>query len=183
MNKNLKGFFGENHGLDPKSVASLAKALEKNNLPGFDYIEFKQSLAALASMDMDEGMAYRSAFATAATVGLTKEKLLQTAQHYQNVLTKEKQSFDAAVKKQIETKLGSKYKEVEKLKKQIEDWKKQIAKLEDQIAKSQATIDNADADLSGAKEKIEATKTSFEHTFQSIVNMIKKDTDNINTYL
>jgi len=140
-------------------------------------------LAALASMNMDEGMAYKSAFATASTVGLTKEKLLQTAQHYQNVLTKEKQSFDVAVKKQIETKLGSKYKEVEKLKKQIEEWKKQIAKLEDQITKSQATIDNADADLSGAKEKIEATKTSFEHTFQSIVNMIKQDTDNINTYL
>jgi len=40
MQKNLTALFGENHLLDEKSVAFLTNALEKNNLPGFDYIEF-----------------------------------------------------------------------------------------------------------------------------------------------
>ncbi|MEM6967493.1 MAG: hypothetical protein AAF573_22205, partial [Bacteroidota bacterium] len=81
MAKNLKTIFGENHLLDEKSISFLTGALDRNNLPGFDYIEFKQSLAALAKLNMDEETAFKSAFATAATVGLTKGKLLETASH------------------------------------------------------------------------------------------------------
>ena len=79
MQKNLKNIFGNDHGLDEKSVDYLTSALAKNNLPGFDYLEFKQSLAALADLGMDEPTAIKSAFATASTVGLTKDKLVKTA--------------------------------------------------------------------------------------------------------
>ena len=48
MKKILKNIFGSHHGLDQKSVDFLINALEKNNLPGFDYIEFKQALSALS---------------------------------------------------------------------------------------------------------------------------------------
>ena len=77
MQKDLKNIFGSTTGLDDKSMEYLTSALAKNNLPGFDYLEFKQSLGALASLNMDEATAYKSAFATASTVGLTKEKLLK----------------------------------------------------------------------------------------------------------
>ena len=76
MQKDLKSLFGATHGLDEKSLNFLVKALEKNNLPGFDYIEFKQSLGSLLSMDMLEETAFKSVFATATSVGLTKDKLL-----------------------------------------------------------------------------------------------------------
>ena len=54
MSKNLKALFGEDHLLDEKSISFLTDALEKNNLPGFDYIEFKQSMASLAKLNIDE---------------------------------------------------------------------------------------------------------------------------------
>ena len=76
MQSKLKSIFGNHHGLDERSINVLTKALENANLPGFDYLEFKQSLAALTQMNMDEAMAIKSAFATASTMGLTKEKLL-----------------------------------------------------------------------------------------------------------
>ncbi|HNG89366.1 MAG TPA: hypothetical protein PK858_04155, partial [Saprospiraceae bacterium] len=77
-------------GLDERSLDFLTKALEKNNLPGFDYFEFKRAVATLLEMKIDEDTAFKSAFATAATVGLTKEKLLDTAGYYRNLLDKEK---------------------------------------------------------------------------------------------
>ena len=183
MYKDLKVLFGKHHGLDGKSVDFLTKALEKNNLPGFDYIEYKQSLGALGNMNMDEETAFKSAFATASTVGLTKDKLLKTAEHYKKILSKEKEQFDAALQKQMVQRVSSKQQEVEKLRKQIEDYKAKIAQLQEKIDKSQHTIDTADEHIQNAKEKIVSTKENFEYTLTSIVNQIDQDIENINRYL
>lgn len=183
MQKDLKKVFGNTHGLDDKSVDFLTSALEKNNLPGFDYIEFKQALAALGAMEMEEAMAFKSAFTTAATVGLTKSKLLETATHYKSVLSKEKSQFDRAMQNQITQKVAGKKEEVEKMRQQITAHRQKIAQLEEQIGKYQRTVDNADAEINAAREKIEATQKGFEYTHQSILNQIDKDIENINKYL
>ena len=183
MRKKLKALFGEHHNLDEKSIDFLTRALEKNNLPGFDYIEFKQSLGALKDMDIEEQTAIRSAFATASTVGLTKEKLLKTAEHYKEVLSNEKKQFDAALEKQIQQKVKSKEQEIEKLKKQVEEYKAKIKELQEKIDRGQSTIDHADEHINEAKNKILSTKESFEHTWQSILNEIDKDIENIEKYL
>ena len=183
MQKNLKKLFGTDHGLHPKSIDFLTKALEKSNLPGFDYIEYKQSLGALNAMSIEEETAFKSAFATAQTVGLTKDKLLKSALHYKNVLNKEKEQFDAALEKQIDQQVKSKMAEVAKLRKQITEYKAKVKQLEQKMAVSQSTIDQADETIAAAKSKIEGTKESFEFTLQSIVNQIDQDIDNIKKFI
>ncbi len=183
MQKKLGSIFGDDHGLDGKSVKFLTTALEKNNLPGFDYIEFKQSLKALSDMDLPEEMAFKSAFATASTVGLTKGKLLKTAIHYKKILDTEKKQFDVALEKQMKARVGSKITEVAKLKKQIETIKTKIIELEEKMNNSQKIIDSADADIQAAKEKIEGTRESFETTLKSLNNAIDKDIENIEKYI
>ncbi len=183
MQKNLKQLFGDAHGLDEKSVDFLTSALEKNNLPGFDYIEYKQSLGALMAMNIDEMTSFKSAYATAATVGLTKDKLLKTADHYKGILNNEKTQFDAALEKQMQQRVKSKQDEVTKLNKQIEDYQLKIKQMQDKIAESQAIVANADEDIRSSMEKIDTTRESFEFTLKSILNEIDKDVDNINRYL
>jgi len=183
MAKDLKTLFGNAHGLDQKSVEFLTNSLERSNLPGFDYIEYKQALSALAKMDMDESTAFKSAFATASTMGLTKAKLVETAEHYKNTILKEKVQFDEALKNRMNQKVNGKKQEVEKLKEQITKHKEKIKQLEEQIGKYQTTIDGADSQINAEVEKIEATRGNFEHTHQSILNQIEKDLQNINQYL
>jgi len=183
MQKDLKSLFGATHGLDDKSLNFLVKALEKNNLPGFDYIEFKQSLGSLLSMDMLEETAFKSVFATATSVGLTKDKLLKSAEHYKQILNKEKGQFDIALQNQMKQRVEGKLQEVEKLKKQIEDYRKKIVELEARIEKAQSTIDHADEHIQAAKTKIESTQESFEFTHRSILNEINQDIENIQQYL
>ena len=183
MQQDLKDIFGDTNGLDPKSIESLTRALEKNNLPGFDYLEFKLSLAKLAQINLPEEMAYKSAFATASTVGLTKEKLLTTGQHYRKVLFDEKDQFNVALQGQLKKRVSNKQEEVLKLKAQIEAWQAQIVNLQNQIAKSQATIDDADNHVEAEMKKIQATNESFERTHQSIMNQIELDLQNIQRYL
>lgn len=183
MQQDLKEIFGDTYNLDPKSIESLTRALEKNNLPGFDYLEFKLSLGRLAQMNLPEETAYKSAFATASTVGLTKEKLLTTGQHYRKVLADEKEQFNLALQGQLQKRVNNKQEEVIKLRAQIEAWQQQIINLQDQIAKSQATIDDAGSQVEAEMKKIQATKDNFEHTHQSIMNQIELDLQNIQRYL
>ncbi len=183
MQKNHKTLFGDHHGLDEKSVDYLTGALEKNNRPGFDYIEFKQSLRALRDMDMEDAVAFKSAFATASTMGLTKDKLLKTAEHYKNVISNEKKQFDEALERQKKQKIDAKQEEVAKLKKQVEEYKAKIAQLQEKIEKAQSTIDHADEHIAQQQEKIEETQSNFEHSMQSILNEIDQDIENINNYL
>lgn len=183
MQKDLKSIFGNVTGLDQKSVDFLTRALTKNNLPGFDYLEFKQSLSALTAMNLDEETAFKSAFATAATVGLTKEKLVKTANHYHDVLNVEKKQFDVALENQLNQRVSSKKTEVEKLKKQITEYEKKILELQEKMKKAQNVIDNADEEIQGALTKINTTRENFEFTFQSLKNQIDQDIKNINQYL
>ena len=75
MKKTLAELFANSGPLDQRSANMIINTLEKNNLPGFDYLEYKQSLEGLSKMNMDEATAFQSAFVTASTLGLTKEKL------------------------------------------------------------------------------------------------------------
>lgn len=183
MQQELKSIFGKSGNNDEKSLEFLTNALEKNNLKGFDYLEYKLSLGRLSGMGMTDDIAYKSAFATATTVGLTKEKLVKSAQHYKQVLAQEKQQFDLALNNQLNKRVKSKRAEVEKLKKQILVWNEQIQKLKDQIAQSQATIDSADQNIQTEMEKIDSTRISFEGTHQNVLAQIDEDLNKIQQFI
>jgi uncharacterized protein YPO0396 len=176
MSNNLGSFFTSMKALDKKSVEFLSKALEKNNLPGFDYIEFRQSVLALLQMNMDQATAIRSAFVTARTMGLSKEKLVETAAYYKQVLAKEKGQFDAALQNQLQQRVVSKEEDVKK-------WKVQIERLRQQIEDLQRGIDASGGEIETARNKIRDTQVSFEETFRAIMGEIDKDIDSFKNYL
>jgi hypothetical protein len=181
--ENMKNLFGDNHGLDEKSVEFITKAIEKANLPGFDYVEFKMALTNLAKMNIDEATAIKSAYGTAMTMGLTKEKLLETANHYKNILLKEKEQFDAASIKQQDNKIGNNLKQADELQKKIVDNELTIKRLQQEIDESRIKIRDLDYEREQVSSKIEEAKTKFLFTHQSILNQIEKDIENISSYL
>jgi len=186
MTLDLKTIFNISNELDSKGknfINIMTAALEKSNLPGFDYLEFKQSMAALEKMNMDKATAIKSAFATASTVGLTKEKLLQTADHYRNILNEQKSEFDDALQNQVRLKVEGKKQEVASLRKKIAEHKAAIEKLESEIHKSQKTIDSSDKDIQVEEDKIAKTKGSFETVYKSILQIISTDMESFNQHL
>ena len=170
-------------GLDERSLEFLSNAIEKNNLPGFDYFEFKRAVAALLQMQLDEATCYKSAFTTAATVGLTKDKLIETAGYYKNVLLKEKEQFDKALESQNATKVTSREHELKRLCDQIERHKAEISRLQDEIAGYLNQIEQAESTVKIEAEKLEKTKSSFEKTHQSVLLQIERDVENMHKYL
>ena len=182
MGKKFYQLFKALSDLDQKSVSYLSAAIENNNLKGFDYVEFRKSVTAMEGM-LDEETAIKSAFATAVNMGLTKDKLLQSIDHYKNVLSKEKRQFDDALKGQMDQKVNSKREEKLKLKEHILGLKKKITDAENKIKAYQERIDNSDAEVSAAEEKINGTKKKFEQAYDQFIAEIDKDHASINQVL
>lgn len=182
MSDYLNSLF-RNENLDNKSLEFLNNAIKANALQGFDYLKFKQSIKALRDLNMSEELAIRSAFATAATLGITKEKILENIKHYQQVLQKEKTAFDAALQKQTNTRINHKQNETSYLQEKIKDHQVQIIELEKQIKEFQFKIDNADREIEEARQKILDTKERFEETYMHYEEVLKGDVDLFNKYL
>ncbi len=164
---------------DQKSVDFLENALVKQTQPGFDFLKFKQSISQLAGLNLDASTSLKSAFATASTMGVTKDSLLQSARHYLTVLGDEKKQFDEALNKQVQQRIASKKDELSSLQNQIEDHKRQISKLEKQITEFQEKISRSDEEMAEARTSIDQTKMKFETTYQQFVAAIEKDITSI----
>jgi hypothetical protein len=174
---------GEAGTLDQRIFDSLQKALEDSNQPGFDFLEFKNSLQTLAGIIPDEATRYKSAYATAATMGLTVDKLLQSAKFYQGILTREKENFDKAVNQQVDLNVTAKQKDAERLQALIQQKAEQIKKLTEEIAAHQAEMTQAQSVITEAANRIEATKQNFYHTLDIVTGQIQNDVTNIERYL
>lgn len=183
MSSEIKQIFGVDQGFDRKSTDFLSSAIVQNSLDGFDYIKFKKSLKEMARLNLDEGMAIQSAFATASTIGLTKATLVNSAKHYMAVLMNEKSQFDSALNNQVKQRVASKKEEVLKLEQKIQEFKQKIEELNNKIREYGSRIDSADEEVEQAKQKIQDTKDKFDHTFTAFVKIIEGDIEQFNQHL
>ena len=179
----IKSVFPLNPEMDVKSADSLLSALAAASLQGFDYLKFKKSYQAILEMGLAEEMAFKSAFSTASTLSLTKEKLLKTAKHYLQVLTREKKEFNDALKKQLHQRVDIKQNETTFFKEKIKEYKIKIKELEEEIAKLNQKINSADKEIVHSKEKIISTRDKFQTTYQHFEDTIKRDIGLIEKYL
>ena len=175
MKKVISEIFNPDKDQDKKSVDFLINAISANSLQGFDYLKFKESVHSLLGMGMDESTAIKSSFATISTLGISKDKLLETGNHYLDVLNKEKEQFDAALQKQMHQRVASKKDETLYLKEKLEEYSKKISELQSQIEDITKKIGTADSEIKAAKNKIEKTKDLFESTYNTFVKKLKTD--------
>lgn len=179
MKISIDNLFDSVKDLDNNSVNHLIKAIKGNNLDGFDYLEFKHSLNNLLAIGMDKETAIKSAFVTAATVGLTEDILYNSAAHYQNVLQGEKEKFAKALQKQIDNQVDKREKQIDKLHNKINQISEKISALEQSKKEMLNLIDNAEEEIRESQTIISATQDKFQKAFNAVNQEIQED---INTY-
>lgn len=161
----------------------LLSAMDKANLDGFDYLEYKKSLQSLQKMNMVEETAYQSAFAMASTMGATPAHLVQTAEHYLKVLTAEEKKFESALANQQQSRVQAQQEEQVALKKTIKDKTAQIQRLQAEIEQHQAKLKKLDNAIGSAVSKIENTKNDFIASYKNLTKQISEDVDKMKKYL
>lgn len=183
MNIDLSKIFNPEQDLDKKFVDAMIRAIKGGAIKEFDYLKFMYSVKAMQDLDMDIATSFKSAFATAQIMGLTKEKLLNTALHYQNILHKEREHFAEALKKQRAEKISGKLTEVEMLKQKIKEYEEKIKLMQKELIGYQKKIDGADLAIEKEKEKIESIKNNFVNSYDHFAKVIENDIESIKNLL
>lgn len=169
--------------INNKFLNILFDALEKNNLEGFDYFEFKKSLQALEKMPMDEATRYRSAYAMASSMGVTAPSLVQTAGHYLKILDAEGQKFQQALAQQNNAGVGGKQSSLKKLETIVQQKAEQITKLTQDITALQKEIETTKQTIAKTSTRILQTKSDFDKSYEHLKGQIDNDVTKMKEYL
>ena len=168
---------------DKSILVKLLKALEENNQPGFDYFEYKRSLKSLDKLPMDEATKFQSAFATAATMELTLDKLLNSIEFYKKVLKIEEDNFLKTSKEQITLNVENKRADVEKISNLIKEKGLKIQQLNEEIIGHQKRQEELSEFITNAENKIKITENNFRNALEILTNQMNDDMNKLKQYI
>jgi len=151
-------------------VDVLFKALENNNMEGFDYFEFMQSINNIKKQNLtgDEIKLFQTAFALASTLKVTKSGLLESGKYYLEKLEKEKLSFYNSLNNNANVKLEEKNKEISDLQKKLSEDKAKLESLKNSIVFDEEKYKALSQDLLQAQQKVNSVKTGFNLAYSSL---------------
>ncbi len=167
--------------LDDKVLTSLLKAIEKNNLPGEDYIEFMEALKAMQTLNLDEKIKFQTVMATLSTKGLTKARIMESGDYYIKILEAEKEKFNATLQSETQNQVKSKEDSIKSIEATNASKAKEIQKLTEEITKNQIEISEIKKKIEESKTKISSTQNRFLYTFDYLKNQISINIDKIKT--
>lgn len=161
----------------------LLKAMEAANLEGYDYFELRGSLKALEKVIPDEETRFKSAFVTVSTMGVSPEKLIQTAEHYLRVIKDEESKFNMAIDSKTTSDVIDKENELNQMEITIKNKEAEIRKLTEEIEQIKAARTNISSQIGEAKAKVEEKKVLFYTALNEVNNSISSDIEKIKKYI
>lgn len=183
MQIDLKTLFGNTTELEEKFVLKVLKSFKDHSKESSDYLKFKQSVAALKELNLDESIRLKSAFSTAQTMGLSKADLIKSAQGYLSALKKEQEQFAIALKNQIDQKIKNTEEKKLKYQKEAEAINAKIEKLKLNQKEYLEAAAALDEQILSSSEKIDETRNHFIKTYDYFKGIIDEDLDKIHNQL
>ena len=149
------------------------KLFSEANIPGPDYFEFSKMVAALKAVP-DEFSRFCAAYAGLQVQGLTKEKLLSTAEEYLRVLDTDAARFHSTVEAALQEKVHGKKAEVEEKSERIRTLSKEISELQSQIVALQAEIRESEQKITGRSGDYTAESAARKQQIAADIEKIKQ---------
>lgn len=171
--------------VDEKVYQLLSEAIERNNLPGNDFLEFMMALQNLAGMAVDEKVKFNMVFTTLNTTGdkLTKDKLLSSVEHYLTVIEKERGIFAKEMVKATTEMVTSRENRIADIGATIQAKMDLITKTQNEIAELTATSQTLTKEAEDNKYKIAKKEADFMVTAGKVLAQIAGYKTKIETYL
>lgn len=173
---------------DAKFAAHLASVLEKANLPGPDYFEFREILKNLSQLGLSEekqfGAAWASFRAMAGTAsGNGAAVLTGSARQYLTTLQADRDAFLKSAEAAVAEKVGSLQQERTRLQAENETLTKQLQELQNRLKTNAERLHAIGGEIDGQNVRIQQNRQAYEATFAAFSEQIKADVARIETYL
>jgi hypothetical protein len=171
--------------IDPKFADHFADVLAKNNQPGPDYFEFRETLRSLSSLGLPEDKQYQAAWASFKALAGTSDVsvLTSAASNYLNALNKDRDAFRKSVDAALAERVGGLQNEQKRLLTENEALAKQLIEIQKQIDSNANRLKTIDGEINEQSDKITRNNQNYEITFGHFTSQIKGDVDRITQYL
>lgn len=162
----------------------LSDVLEKNNLPGFDYIEFKKAVKSILDMhQMEEQAAYKTAYVTAQAMNVSVSNLMESAQKYLSILGTEEASFSHSAQSFLTSQLSSRKEEKQSIEKDLVQIKSEIERLQQLLSQKESRLAELNQESESVQSRFDSNKVNFSTAYNSIISQIREDMDKMKNYL
>jgi chromosome segregation ATPase len=161
----------------------FTKVMDEANMPGPDYYEFIKMMETLEAHVPDERARLGAVFASLAIQGLTKDKLINSAQQYKIILDKDRSLFDNAINDKLKNEIALKQRQAEELDNLIKEHSATIQKLTKEITEYQANIHQLKNDVAEGQGKIKNSTEGYMVAYNAFLNKINSDITKINSSL
>ena len=132
---------------------------------------------------MDEATKYQSAFATAATMDVTLDKLIASIEFYKKILLQEETNFLKASKEQYTLNVENKKADITKISNLIKDKSQKIQLLTDEIREHQKSQEQMTEYINVAESKIKTTENNFRYSLEDLTTQMENDLNKLKQYI
>jgi uncharacterized coiled-coil protein SlyX len=173
--------------LDESTIYKFERHFEtlfdQANLPGPDYYEFWKMMETLEPHIKEERTRLSATYASLAVQGLTKEKLVTTAEKYKTIVQEDKNCFEKAAHEKSESEIGHKRRQLAQLEETIAQQTETIRKLTQEITEAQAAIGTLSGAIAEEEQKLMQNKQGYVLACDAMLQKITDDINKIKTTL
>jgi chromosome segregation ATPase len=159
------------------------KLFDQANLPGPDYYEFWKMMETLEVHIKDERARIAATYASLAIQGLTKAKLMETAEKYKTLIEQDQSSFEKAAREKGDHTISQQQQQVKQLEETIVQHSEAIRKLTQEITESQAAMKVLQDSIADEQQKLETNKQGYALACEAMLRKINDDITKIQTTL
>ena len=171
--------------VDAKFAEHFAGVLAKNNLPGPDYFEFRETLRSLASLGLSEDQQYQAAWASFKALGGAPDvaRLTSTANQYLAILGKDREAFGQSVEAAIAERVGGLQREQQQLQADSEALSRQLAEIQQKLAANATRLAAIGGEVAEQSGRLNQNRQNYEATYGHFTSQIRADLAKIDQYL
>lgn len=159
------------------------KLFDQANLPGPDYYEFMKMMETLEAHIKDERARLSATYASLTIQGLTKEKLVETATKYKELISQDKAQFEKIANDKSEKEIGQKRKDLQSLEETILRHSEMIQKLTKEITDAQGAMGKLKTTIAEEEGKLARNKQGYMLACEAMMRKITDDITKIQTTL
>ena len=164
---------------------TLEASIQEKALGSFDYLKLKAAADQLQAYIPREPDRINAAFKSArsSNPAVTKQKILESTEHYLSVLEQEKNEFDRSVDAQNQEKVVNIEQQIQAAEQSLAQKQEQIKHLMDEVNELNKQKMDLGAQLNEGKAKISDWSNSFSVAYNTVEASIKQDIQKISDYI
>jgi hypothetical protein len=154
---------------------------QQANLPGPDYFEFSKMCQAMSTLPDDTK--FPAIFGGLSVQGLTKQSLLDSANHYINIIDEDAKKFAGAIDGKLMAEVKAKRASAETKKGEIAQKNEMIAKLQAEVQAQYTEITTLEMEATDQEQKANQKLLVYKSACENRKNMINLDVQKINSLI